>query len=132
MRLNYVKKFNALLHLKNKPLDIIQTGKYCWFQIYRGVRESSVTLSRLRVYFDTMTNDVRLITFNIFPLNDTYTKKNLYSVYFYISQYELKRQQLIEENQKLLKELGLGPGNDLAPNEMKQFKVYKRRILITI
>ncbi|KAI7858843.1 hypothetical protein BDC45DRAFT_497751 [Circinella umbellata] len=39
-----------------------------------------------------------------------------------VSQYELKRQQLIEENQKLLKELGLGSANDLAPKEMKQFK----------
>ncbi|KAI9247167.1 hypothetical protein BDA99DRAFT_526270 [Phascolomyces articulosus] len=40
-----------------------------------------------------------------------------------VSQYERKRQQLIEENQKLLQELGLtGPENDLAPNELKQFK----------
>ena len=86
--------------------------------------------SSLRAYFVSMTNDVRLITFSMFPLNEIYNKK-LILVYFYISQYELKRQQLIEENQKLLKELGLGPENDLTPKEMKQFKVYrKKRIVI--
>ncbi|KAI9492490.1 hypothetical protein BDB00DRAFT_976966 [Zychaea mexicana] len=41
-----------------------------------------------------------------------------------VSHYELKRKQLIEENQKLLQELGLtGPDNaNLASAEMKQFK----------
>ncbi|KAI8145210.1 hypothetical protein BJV82DRAFT_51251 [Fennellomyces sp. T-0311] len=44
------------------------------------------------------------------------------------SQYELKRQQLIEENQKLLQELGLsGPGN-LIPDEAKKFKIHRHRV----